>query len=68
MGIRVELRNYERNEDQFGMKTCRALTKETRKLKKNKGRHVQVEDLGDMYVKNQFEISVLNPLRCYSSY
>ena len=37
-----------------------------KKKKKNKGKSVQVEDLEDMYVKNQFGIYVLNP-RIYSS-
>ena len=39
-----------------------------RKQKRNKGKHVQVEDLGDMYVNNQFGIFVLNPLGFSSSY
>ena len=47
----AELRNSEWTKDQFGMKTCGALKTKTRK-QKNKGKHVQVEDLGDMYVKN----------------
>ena len=39
---------------------------ETRKKKRNKGKHVQVEDLGDMYVKNHLGFFVLNPSRCSS--
>ena len=41
---------------------------DVKKKKKNKGKSVQVEDLEDMYVKNQFGIYVLNPRRCSSSY
>ena len=52
MGSRVELRSFESTEDQFSMKTYGTLKIETRKKKKNKGNHVQVEDLGKMYVKN----------------
>ena len=43
------------------MKACEIVKIETRKQKKNKGKHVKVEDLGDMYVKNQFEIFFLIP-------
>ena len=68
VGSWVELRSFERTEDQFEMKTYGALKIETRKQKKNKGKHEQVEELGDMYVKNWFGISMLNPLRCSSSY
>ena len=39
-----------------------------KKKKKNKGKSVQVEDLEDMYVKNQFRIYVLNPRIFSSSY
>ena len=41
---------------------------DVKKKKKNKGKNVQVEDLEDMYVKNEFGIYVLNPRRCSSSY
>ena len=67
VGSRVELRSFEGTEDQFGMKTYGSLKTKTRKQKKKKVKHLRVEDLGDMYVKNQFEIYVLNPLRCSSS-
>ena len=39
-----------------------------KKKKKNKEKNVQDEDLEDMYVKNKFEIYVLNPRRCSSNY
>ena len=68
VGSRVESRSFERTEDQFGMKTFGTMEIETRKKKKNKWKHVQVEDLGDMYVKNQFGIFLLNPLIFFSIY
>lgn len=41
---------------------------DVKKKKKNKGKSVQVEDLEEMYVKNQFEIYVLSPKICSSNY
>ena len=54
--------------DQHGKKTYGTPVVDVKKKKKNKGKSVQVEDLEDMYVKNQFSIYVLNPARCSSSY
>ena len=54
--------------DQHGKKTYGTPTVDVKKKKKNKGENVQVEDLEDMYVKNQFGIFVLNLTRCSSSY
>ena len=60
MGSRTELRNSKETQDQFGMKAFGTVKIETRKKKRNKGKSVQVKDLEDMYVKNQFGISMLN--------
>ena len=68
IGSQVELRRSERTEDQFGMKAYGRVKTKIRKKKKNTGKHVKVEALGYMYVKNQFEIYVLNSKRCSSSH
>ena len=64
VGSKIELKISKNTKDYFVMKACGMVKTETRKYKRNKGKHVQVEDLEDTYVKNQFEICVLNPLRC----
>lgn len=63
IGSRVELAYSKRFRDQCGRKTYGTLRMDVKKQKKVKGKSVKVEDLEDMYVKNQFEIYVLNPRR-----
>ena len=58
---------FEKVGDQHGKKTYGKPMVDVKK-KKNKGKSVHVKDLEEMYVKNQFEIHVLNPRRCSSSY
>ena len=41
---------------------------DVKEKKKNRAKSVQVEDLEDIYVKNQFEIYVLNHKRCFLSF
>ena len=54
--------------DQHGRKTYGTPVVDVKKKKKNKGKSVQVEELEDMYVKNQFGSYVLNPRRCSSNF
>ena len=68
IGSQVEWIHFERVVDQHGKKTYGTPTVDVKKKKKNKGENVQVEDLEDMYVKNEFGIYVLNSRRCSSSY
>ena len=68
IGSRVELIDSENVADQHGKKTYGTHVVDVKKKKKKKEKNVQVEDLEDMYVKNEFGIYVLNPKRCSSSY
>ena len=68
IGSRVELADSEKVGDQHGKQTCGTPKMDVKEGKKKKGKSVQVEDLEDMYVKNQFWIYVSNPKRCSSSY
>ena len=68
IGSRVEWIDSERVGDQHGKKTYGTPAVDVKKKKKNKGKNVQVEDLEDMHVKNEFGIHVFNPRRCSSSY
>ena len=54
IGNRVELKDFELVRDQCGRKTCGTPRMDVKKQKKIKGKGVQVEDLEDIYVKNQF--------------
>ena len=63
----VEVRDSERVGDQHGKKTYSTSRMDVKKQKKNKGKSVQVKDLEDTYVKNQFRIYVLNIARCPST-
>ena len=67
IGSRVELSDSEKVGDQCGKQTCSTPKMDVKKHKKVKGKSVQVEDLEDMYLNNQFWIYVLNPRR-FSSY
>ena len=61
--------DYKKVGDQHGKKTYGTLVVDVKKKKKkNKGKSVQVEDLEDVYVKNQFGIYVLNPKLCSSNF
>ena len=68
IGTRVELKDFERVIGRCGKKTYITSRMDVKKKKQNKGKNVQVEDLEDMYVKNQFGIYVLNPRIFSSSY
>lgn len=66
IGSQVELKYFERVRGLSGKKTCGTPKKDEMKQNVNKRKSVQVEDLEDMNVKNQFRIYVLHPRRCYS--
>jgi len=68
IGSQFELRDSDKAGDQYRKHTFRTHRLDEKKQKKNKGKSVQVEELKDMHVKNQFEIYALNPKRCSSSY
>ena len=68
VGSRVELADSKKVGDQHGKQTYGTPMAGVKEKKKNKGKSVQIEDLEDIYVKNQFGIYVLNPERCSSSY
>lgn len=67
VGCKVELKDFEMVRDECGKKFFETPKMDLKKYK-TKGKTIQVEDLKDMYMKNQFGIYVLDPRRCSSSY
>ena len=57
------MKDFERVGDRRGKKTCGTSRVDLKKKKWNKGKSVQVEDLEEMYVKNQFWIYLLTSRR-----
>ena len=61
VGNQVELEDSEKVGDRHGKQTYGTLVEDVKEKKKNRGKSVQVEDLEDIYVKNQIGIYMLNP-------